>query len=65
MSVYIFRAEMSIINGISSNKSLDWLCLDLGDKNLIDLKFLNATHLILLCSTSGNTNTLAHRNHNA
>lgn len=62
LSVYVFRAELSIVNGISSNKSLNWLCLDLGDKNLIDLKFLNAAHLILLCSTSGNTNTLVPRN---
>lgn len=48
---------MSIINGISTNNSLDWTCIDLQDQNLIDLKFLNASHLILLCSTSGNHNT--------
>ncbi len=44
---------MSIVNGISTNKSLDWTCINLHDQNLIDLRFLNASHLILLCSTSG------------
>ncbi|KAM3468711.1 hypothetical protein MY5147_007656 [Beauveria neobassiana] len=48
--VFIFRAELSIVNGISSNKSLSWRCIDLGESTLIDLRFLDATTIVLLCT---------------
>ncbi|OAQ98499.1 hypothetical protein LLEC1_01900 [Akanthomyces lecanii] len=48
--VYVFQAELSIVNGISSNQSLAWRCIDLGESKLIDLRFLDATTLVLLCT---------------
>ncbi|TQV92594.1 anaphase-promoting complex component Cut20/Apc4 [Cordyceps javanica] len=48
--VFIFQAKLSIVNGISFNQSLSWRCIDLGEASLIDLKFLDATTLVLLCT---------------
>ncbi|EGX89143.1 anaphase-promoting complex component Cut20/Apc4 [Cordyceps militaris CM01] len=48
--VYIFQAQLSIVNGISSNQSLSWRCIDLGNLEVIDLCFLDATTLVILCA---------------
>ncbi|KAJ6782555.1 hypothetical protein PWT90_01383 [Aphanocladium album] len=54
--VYVFQAELSIVNGISSNQSLSWRCIDLGESKLIDLRFLDATTLVLLCTGTDPSN---------
>ncbi|OAA58788.1 anaphase-promoting complex component Cut20/Apc4 [Cordyceps fumosorosea ARSEF 2679] len=50
--VYVFRAELSVVNGISLNRSLSSRCIDLGDSSLIDLGFIDATTLVLLCTST-------------
>lgn len=57
-AVYVFQAELGIVNGISSNQSLTWRCIDLGESKLIDLRFLDATTLVLLCTGTGNLDTI-------
>ncbi|PFH61107.1 hypothetical protein XA68_18171 [Ophiocordyceps unilateralis] len=47
--VYILRAEMDIVNGISRNLPPTGCCVDLGNRQLIDAKFLNDETLVVLC----------------
>ncbi|KEY69430.1 hypothetical protein S7711_05744 [Stachybotrys chartarum IBT 7711] len=49
-TVNVFRVEMEIINGISSNGALVACRVDLGPRRLADIKFLNDKTLIFLCT---------------
>lgn len=51
--VYIFRASFGITNGISSNQPVTACYIDLHDRKLVDLKFLNDQTLILVCNEPG------------
>ena len=51
--VYVFRVELEIINGISTNGPTTACAIDLADRKLIDLKFLNDETLIIACSEPG------------
>lgn len=52
--VYVFRAGIDIVNGISANQPATSCCVDLGDRKLVDLKFLNDKSLVVLCNEPGN-----------
>ncbi|KAH7313330.1 anaphase-promoting complex, cyclosome, subunit 4-domain-containing protein [Stachybotrys elegans] len=49
-SVHISRHGLRIINGISDNLNLQLCRVTLGGRKLVQMKFLNETSLILLCS---------------
>lgn len=51
--MYIFRAGIDIINGISTNHPVTSCCVALAGRKLIDLKFLNDETLLLVCSEPG------------
>lgn len=53
MPVYVFRTEMSIINGISSAVSTSVSSLALGEGKIIDLKFLDGNSLVVLWASKG------------
>ncbi|KAF4510419.1 hypothetical protein G6O67_002307 [Ophiocordyceps sinensis] len=48
--LYVFRAGIDIVNGISANQPATSCCVDLGDRKLVDLKFLNDKSLVVLCN---------------
>ncbi|UNI21530.1 hypothetical protein JDV02_007510 [Purpureocillium takamizusanense] len=52
--VYLFRVELEIINGISTNGPTTACAIDLADRKLIDVKFLNDETLIIGCSEQDN-----------
>lgn len=51
--VSILRTGLDIINGISSNRTLEICTLDLGENNIIDFKFLGTRTLTILCNNAG------------
>ncbi|PNY24707.1 Coatomer subunit delta [Tolypocladium capitatum] len=56
--VYIFRAGIDIINGISTNHPVTSCCIVLAGRKLIDIKFLNDDTLLLICSKPDNTSVI-------
>ncbi|KAM4055338.1 anaphase-promoting complex, cyclosome, subunit 4 domain-containing protein [Hirsutella rhossiliensis] len=48
--VHILRARIDIVNGISANQPATRCCVDLGDRQLVDFKFLNDKNLVVLCN---------------
>lgn len=52
-TVHIFRAGLSIVRGISSDRFVESAVLDLGASKLIDLGFMGSRDLLLLCADHG------------
>ncbi|KAI6779565.1 anaphase-promoting complex subunit 4 [Emericellopsis cladophorae] len=46
--VYLFRFELAIKNGISTNTGSYACALDLGDRQTVDIKYLDDNHLAIL-----------------
>ncbi|PHH84072.1 hypothetical protein CDD83_2534 [Cordyceps sp. RAO-2017] len=53
--VYVFRAGMQIINGISANLPTAYCCIDLVGRQVVDLKFLNSRSLVILSTEPDHT----------
>lgn len=51
--LHVFRSGIDIMNGISTSKPTTKACIDLGTRNLIDVKFLNDETLVLVCEKDG------------
>jgi hypothetical protein len=51
-AVHLFHVGLDIVNGISANMPPTACSIDLGDRKLIDLKFLDDENLVLLCTES-------------
>lgn len=51
--VHIFKVGIKVVNGISSNLPVAACIVDIGQRSLLDLKFLNPGTIILLCSEKG------------
>ncbi|KAI1413534.1 anaphase-promoting complex, cyclosome, subunit 4-domain-containing protein [Hypoxylon sp. FL1857] len=47
-SVYVFRATMGVLNGISGPVTTEVSCMVLGDGKVLDLKFIYADSLLVL-----------------
>ena len=48
--VNIFHVDMSLVNGISTNKPAESFSVDLDDRKLVDAKFLGDGRLVVLCT---------------
>lgn len=49
-TVHLFHVGLDIVNGISANMPPTTCSINLGDRKLIDLKFLDDKNLVILCT---------------
>lgn len=50
---YLFRMDMVIVNGISDNQPVAACVIDLGERSLVDMKFLDDKTLVIFCTDPG------------
>ncbi|KAG6040531.1 hypothetical protein E4U41_000244 [Claviceps citrina] len=56
--LHVFQSAIDITNGISTTRPTRRACIDLGERTLVDAKFLNDKTLVLVCNGKDSNRTV-------